>query len=247
MKENKISLRISDAEKPLDTLSRGLKSRKSNRVVTDTVHNKLRDAILSAELRPNKRLVEDEIAKWLEVSRTPVREALLRLEQEGLVERNHGWIVREYNPIEIKDRLECRLALEGYAARLACQHRSDKQLLELKRLIVEMNREDLTRYEFNIFNDQFHKIIAEAANNPTLVVLHAQTKMNYWDLSVPIIFTVQDDRIVLEQHLALKDAIEKRNGDLAEQIAREHVQLTMAVVLKELRTRYGAFGVTEKS
>ena len=66
--------------------------------VTDGVYARLREAIVSAELRPNGRLVESELAVRLDVSRTPVREALLRLEQEGFVRRERGWVVRENEP-----------------------------------------------------------------------------------------------------------------------------------------------------
>jgi DNA-binding GntR family transcriptional regulator len=210
------------------------KSGGSGRVVTDTVHNRLRDAILSAELRPNRRLVEDEIALWLNVSRTPVREALLRLEQEGLVERSHGWVVREYDPAEIRSRLECRLAVEGYAARLACARRTEGHLSELRGLALAMTEPGLTRYEFNALNDKFHRTITEAAGNPTLASLHAQTKLNYWDLSVPVIFSAEDDRIVADQHDALIGALLGRDANAAESLAREHVQRTLDVVLREL-------------
>ncbi len=213
-------------------------SRKSGgggRVLTDSVHGRLRDAILSAELRPNRRLVEDEIALWLNVSRTPVREALLRLEQEGLVERSHGWVVREYDPAEIRARLECRLAVEGYASRLASIRRTERHLAELGEVALAMAEPGLTRYEFNALNDRFHRTITEAAGNPTLASLHAQTKLNYWDLSVPVIFSAEDDRVVAEQHQSLIEALSNRDADAAERLAREHVRRTLDVVLRELR------------
>lgn len=219
------------------------KNRVSNRVVTDTVHNRLRDAILSAELRPNRRLVEDELAVWLNVSRTPVREALLRLEQEGLVDHSHGWVVREYQPAEIQSRLECRLAIEGYAARLASTRRTEAHLARLRELAGQMMARGLTRYEFNGLNDSFHRVITEAAGNPTLISLHAQTKMNYWDLSVPVIFSAEEDRMVAAQHRELIAALESGDGDEAERIAREHVRLTINVVLGELKMRSRAFPV----
>ncbi len=241
MNESDDSTTIRNSGESLGSLPRGRKSRSSTRVVTDTVHDRLHDAIMSAELRPNRRLVEDELAVWLNVSRTPVREALLRLEQEGLVERSHGWVVREYNPAEIRSRLECRLAVEGYAARLASARRREDQLRELREVASTMAAQGLTRYEFNVLNDRFHKIITEAADNPTLSSLHAQTKMNYWDLSVPVIFSAEDDRAVAEQHQGLIDALDSRDGDAAERIAREHVQLTLNVVLRELQMRQRGF------
>lgn len=219
----------------------GRKARESARVVADTVYTRLREAILSAELRPNRRLVEDELAEWLNVSRTPVREALLRLEQEGLVERNRGWVVRENNPSEIRARLECRLAIEGYAARLAADRRTDAELEELGQLASLMEEPGISRLEFNRLNDRFHKVLTEAAANPTLANLHAQTKINYWDLSVPVVFSPEVDRQVHEHHRALIVALRARDGDEAEQVARAHVQITLDIVLTAIASREQVF------
>jgi len=213
---------------------RGRKAREDTRGIADMVYDRLRNAILSAELRPNKRLVEDELAEWLGVSRTPIREALLRLEQEGLVERDRGWVVREINPTEIQARLECRLAIEGYAARLAATRRTDADIEKLRELSEEMEVVEISRLEFNRINDNFHKTIAEAAGNLVLVKLLSQTKMNYWDLSVPVIFGPDVDRKVHRDHHALIDAIVAGDGDKAEKIAREHVQTTLDIVIESL-------------
>jgi DNA-binding GntR family transcriptional regulator len=126
----------------------------------------LREAILSAELRENKRLVEDELADWLKVSRTPIREALLLLENEGMVERNRGWIVREHNPAEIQARLECRLAIEGFATRLAATRRSDAELEEFRSLAGAMEKSGISLLELNRLNDRFHKVIIDLLITP---------------------------------------------------------------------------------
>ncbi|MBI2756542.1 MAG: GntR family transcriptional regulator [Chloroflexi bacterium] len=201
-------------------------------MVADSVYARLRAAILSAELRPNRRLVEDDLADWLRVSRTPVREALLRLEQEGLVERDRGWIVRERNPTETRALVECRLAIEGYAARLAAARISQASLAELTTLADAMEESGLSRLEFNRLNEEFHRLITLAADNPMLANLHAQTKMNYWNLSVPVVFTPDVDRQVHEHHRSLLVALAAGDGSTAEQIARRHVQLTMDIVLE---------------
>ncbi len=86
----------------------------------EKVYQSLRRMVLLGEIRPNERLVETELASRLQVSRTPVREALQRLASDGLiVSRLPGWVVYEHSPMEIRDLYEARVALEGYAARLA--------------------------------------------------------------------------------------------------------------------------------
>jgi len=216
-------------------------ARRDSRSLNESVHARIRDAILSAEIKPGRRLIENDLAAWLDVSRTPVREALLRLEQEGFVTRLRGWVVREYEPSEVRARLECRLAVEGYAARLACSRRDEAQLESLAGLRHAMSASGLPRDAFNELNDKFHRVIMEAAGNAALSGLHAQTKMNYWDLSVPVVFTAEDDRVVDEQHAALLAAIGARDGDTAERVARTHVGMTMDKVVAELALRYRDF------
>lgn len=209
--------------------------------MTDGVYTRLREAIVSAELRPNVRLVESELAVRLDVSRTPVREALLRLEQEGFVRRERGWVVRENEPGEVRSRLECRVAIEGYAARLASQRRDEGQIESLRELSAAMLEGEREPGRMHALNDAFHRLILEASGNGTLAALHAQTKMNYWDLSVPVVFSADDDRLVDEQHAALLAAIADSDADAAERVARAHVQRTLDIVLGELRARYRGF------
>lgn len=230
-----------ELESSFGKFSRSRKAPQNTRVIAQTIYARLRDAILSAELRENKRLVEDELADWLKVSRTPIREALLLLEKEGMVERNRGWVVREHNPAEIQARLECRLAIEGYAARLAAQRRSDAELEEFIALTNAMEKPGIPRLEFNQINGHFHKSITDAAKNPTLASLHNQTRMNYWDLSVPIIFSPEIYQKFHEHHRSLIKAIATRDGDRAETLARMHIQLTMGIVLDALGVKDQAF------
>lgn len=223
-----------DTEDSYGKFSKSRKARGNTRLVADTVYARLRNAILSAELRPNKRLVEDELADWLNVSRTPIREALLSLEKEGLVERDRGWVVREHNPAEIQARLESRLAIESFATRLAARRRTEADLQELRNLAEAMEKPGVSRLEFNRLNDRFHKVITEAAQNPTLANLHSQTKLNYWDLSVPVIFGPEADKKIHEHHHALIEALTTGDEDQAEAIARAHIQMTMEIVLESL-------------
>ncbi|MBO0826374.1 MAG: GntR family transcriptional regulator, partial [Streptosporangiales bacterium] len=96
----------------------------------------LKQAILKGELEPGQPLVETALAAWCEVSRTPIREALTRLEQDGLVDRtDRGLVVRQRSPEEILDIYETRLALEATAGRMAAERRTAHDLRLLKRLL----------------------------------------------------------------------------------------------------------------
>jgi DNA-binding GntR family transcriptional regulator len=206
----------------------------NSHVIAERVHTRLRDAILSAELHPNSRLVEDELAKWLEVSRTPIREALFLLEQEGLVDRTHGWIVREHDPMEIRNRLESRLAIEGFAARLAAVRRSETHIKSLKSIADKLEKKGITRNDVRGLNDTFHKVIVDAAHNATLTTLHSQTNVNYWNLTVPVVFPPRVSQDLNEQHRTLIDALIKEDGDWAESIIRKHHLIILKTVLNAL-------------
>lgn len=208
-------------------------------LLADTVHERLRAAILSAELRPNRRLVEEEIASWLQVSRTPVREALLRLKQEGLVARDRGWMVRDHDPADVVNILESRIMVEGYVARLAATRMNANGLGSLRELIREMETPGLSRIEASALNDRFHDEICAAAGNPILVQVQRRTKLNYWNLSVPVMFTADHDKVVERQHRELMEALNGRDPDRAEQVAREHVQQTLDIVLDAINSVRG--------
>lgn len=215
----------------LEDFKRRRQERTSSSLTADRVYAHLRDSIRNAELLPNERLVEDDIAAWLNVSRTPVREALLRLKQEGVVERRGGWIVRERTAREIVELLEARLALESHSARLAAGRTSAATLDALTELADQMEQPNLPRREFNILNERFHGLIVDSTGNSVLRNLHGQTKFNYWDLSTPVVFTPDIDMQVHEQHRELIAALREGESDRAATIATNHVRLTMVTVL----------------
>ena len=108
----------------------------------DVVFNTLRQAILRGELQPGKRLMEIQLAQRLGVSRTPVREAIRKLELEGLVLMipRRGAEVAEITRQDLEDVLEVRAALEELAVKDACEHITDEQLQDLKKAANEFKR-----------------------------------------------------------------------------------------------------------
>lgn len=200
----------------------------------DQVHSQLRDAILSGELRPNHRLVEVTLADELGVSRTPVREALLRLRQEGLVIQSHGWLVRDHDPAEVLEYLEARAALESVTARLAAKRIDESQLATLRELLDAMEDRTRSRREINSLNSRFHALISEAGGNVVLTKFARGTDINYWTFTTPVVFTEADDRRVDDDHRALLEALERRDANAAESIARAHVEATAGIIARSL-------------
>lgn len=207
--------------------------------VADQVHARLRDAILSGEMRPNHRLIEVDLAEELGVSRTPVREALLRLRQDGLVAQKKGWLVRDHNPNEVLEYLEARATLESVTARLAAARIDEEKLRQLRSVKTEMEGEGLNRREINSLNNRFHILITEAGGNAVLTAFTKSTHINYWTFSTPIVFTSEDDQRVNDDHGRLLDALERRDGDQAAMIARAHVEDTARIIARSLGLERG--------
>lgn len=208
--------------------------RSTQTIAADAVHEHLRNAILSAEYRPNHRLVEQELSAQLNVSRTPVREALLRLKQEGLVAQQKGWVVRDHAPDEIVELLEARVELESSAARLAAGRITPETLDQLMDLIERMEHTE-SRVEVNQLNDEFHSLITQAARNHVLTDAARSTMINYWNFNAPIVFTEADIRRVNDEHRALHRALATGDAEGACVIARSHVQKTADIITRALR------------
>jgi len=211
-------------------------ARKSGtKLLAANVHATLRQKIMSLELKPGARLVEDEICETLSVGRTPVREALLRLQGEGLVTRGKGWIVGEIDSAQVPMIFESRIAIEGYATRLAALRRPDELIPQLRDLTSQMeNYEGLGRAELNRLDRGFHELIVGAAGNHIFEDMYEHTQYKYWNLRLPILFTREQVDASNLQHKGIVAAIEAQDADRAEALAREHIQTTMTIVLDAL-------------
>ncbi|MBK4723312.1 GntR family transcriptional regulator [Azospirillum sp. YIM DDC1] len=195
------------------------------------VHARLRAKILTFEIKPGTRLVEDEISASMNVGRTPVREALLRLQGEGLVSREKGWVVESTDPSNMDAIFESRIAIEGYATRLAAARVTDADITELAALVDEMARfEQMNRAQLNQLNRTFHRRIIEMAGNPFFLDMHEKTLFYYWNMRLPVIFTKDQTQEANDQHTVILSALADHRADAAEEAAREHVRTTYRIV-----------------
>jgi len=190
---------------------------------------------LQGRFRPNERLVEIDLAKIYEVSRTPVREALQRLSESGLVSRiRSGYIVREHSDAEILEIYEVRAALEGFAARLAASRATDQELHEIRathddylRWIAEESREPQIAH-----NDLFHDLVIKAARNQRLADLIIANQ-NFSFVHRMSLFNDDDDiRISIEGHQELVDALTDRDEQAAEQAAINGVMSGLGRIMR---------------
>jgi DNA-binding GntR family transcriptional regulator len=204
-------------------------------LIADEVFDKLRSRIITLEIKPGDRLVEDEICALLQAGRTPVREALLRLEGEGLVHRQRGWVVHSSDPAHFREIFETRIALEGYATRLAAERATAEDLAELEGYVTDMDSgERIARSEMNRLNQLFHRRIVELSGNEFFVAMHERTQFRHWNLRLPVTFMQDQLARTAAQHHEILAALKARDGDRAERAAREHIEATLRIVADSL-------------
>src|SRR5207248_417818 len=141
----------------------------------EMVYDHLKRAILSGEVQPGERLLETRLAQSLGVSRIPVREAIRKLERDGLlvVFPRRGIYASSLNARDVDDVYAVRAVLEGLAARLAAERRTDRQLAELEAILAEMGGQADRGDSAGLFNTgrRFHEVVLAASGNAKLVPL----------------------------------------------------------------------------
>jgi len=201
-------------------------------------YNRLREAILRGDLRPNARLVETELAGWLNVSRTPLREALARLASDGLVEtRRRAWIVRVHTAQEVGEIHEVRAALEGVAALLACQRATDAQIQKIADFHHAQNRAKLEMPASDYlveYNDAFHEAVVAASGNERLRVFIRRNREFFFTYRIAGLYTEEEARASLQGHDEVVDALIRRDGERAERAMREHIFEARDVIISKL-------------
>ncbi len=202
----------------------------------------LRELILNGELSPGERVSELGIVERLGVSRTPVRVALVRLEEEGLVDclPTGGFVVRAFSEADIADAIQLRGVLEGMAAQRAAERRLNRDELRGLRDVVGsldalVRQRDLTIDDFSDYirlNDQFHGLLLQLADSP--VLKRSMERVLSLPFASPGAFVrvqaeLPESREILviaqEHHRAILDAIENGEGSRADHLAREHSRL----------------------
>ncbi|WP_163269472.1 GntR family transcriptional regulator [Chelativorans alearense] len=194
--------------------------------------------IRSGRLLPGARLREIEIATRLGISRTPVREAIRRLEADGLVSYlpRIGAVVRQLSYPEVMELYEMRWVLEGTAARLAARSASGVEIEELAEINAEMIREGQTPQELVTLNRQFHNTLIAAARNRYLVRSVRAIETTLLILGPT---TMEDPARVsaaVEEHQAVVNALRGRDEAAAEAMMRAHIESAQRTRLRQLRS-----------
>ena len=198
---------------------------------TEVVYREIRRQIVTGDLTPGSQVKEDQVASALGVSRTPVRAALQRLIDDGLLVsyRGRGAFVTEWTVSDVNEIFELRILLESHAAGLAAQNASKEQIESLRTSTETMRR--LVRdkppnhlADLQAANTSFHRTVLAASGSPRLRALAEAL------LDIPItinfyIYNEDDLQRSIQHHLDLIMAIESRHESLAQQIMGTHVRI----------------------
>jgi len=198
------------------------------------VFNSIREAILKGDLKPGQPVTEDQLSHSLKVSRTPIREALIRLESEGLVRilKNKGAFVREITPVDIAEIFELRILLEGHAARACIPIIAMSDVADLLREFRVLDRggsgDQAARLELG---SRLHDLVVNSAGNLRLKRLVEVLKTQIvWIQSYATLVPGRTDKSFRE-HIEILEAISRRDGNTAERAMRRHLENTMNELL----------------
>ncbi len=194
----------------------------------DVVFNTLREAILKGDFQSGERLMEKQLAERMGVSRTPIREAIRKLELEGLVVMipRKGAEVASITGKDISDVLEVRATLEALAVKLACKKMSDDDIKRLEKVNAEFKKAAKDKDVKTVISKdvEFHDVIFEGADNDKLLNIVNNLREQIYRFRVEYIYKMKSYDALVDEHDEIVLAMKKREGKVAAGIAQKHIE-----------------------
>lgn len=205
----------------------------------EVIFNTLREAIIVGELKPGERLMEVQLADKMGVSRTPVREAIRKLELEGLVEMlpRKGAHVADLSVKDIMDVLEVRATLDGLATRLSASRITDEEIKELRHLLAQfINYVEKDNLQGSIKKDvEFHDIIYRSSRNEKLIQISNNLREQVQRFRVIYIKDYSSSRELIREHTEILEAIASRDPVAAMDCAQRHIKNQEETIIRSIR------------
>ena len=220
----------------------GLTRRKS---LGQHVFENLKHAILRGDIPPGNRLVESRLAETMGISRTPIREAMHKLEREGLLRKlpNSGFTVTGLTREDIEETFGIRSVLESYAARLAAIKHEEDELAPLEEKIDEyqecLNQGRLE--DLPAINTRFHDILYTLSRSPKLIKMVNDLRDQIYRIRKIILKAEAGAKASNDDHRKMLKAMRKRDLDRVERLVRDHILRGQRMVLKEIKNKPGEF------
>ena len=218
--------------------------------ISDQIYERLKQQILHGEIEPGERLMQNQVAENLRASRTPVREAFRRLEQDGLVERvpQGGVRVTRLDMEAIQEVFGIRNVLEAYAVELACGRITKDEIDSLKRLVsqagellasAELGRETKIKRLFEL-NSQFHDIIYRASGNSYLMGMINSLRFIVGRLRLLGLRADSTWSRAWDEHAQLIGLLERKDKESAARLLKAHLVNAVSDVLMGMKLIEGS-------
>ncbi|NAS12209.1 GntR family transcriptional regulator [Poritiphilus flavus] len=189
-------------------------------------YKEVKNLIVSRQLEPGKKIVQEKLAEQLGISRTPLRTALQMLEAESLVESipRRGVVVREFSREEIREIYDCRIALEVMAIQLFTENAVDKDIQKLRKLFNPYTTtENISQKKYQVTDSIFHDTLIRSCGNSFLYDLFKKGNLL---VCIDMLGLLRPPSETLQEHLDIITAIENRNAEQACKLMREHLEKT---------------------
>ena len=212
----------------------------------ETAYETIRDKIINGQLKPGQSITEEWLSKALNMSRTPVREALIRLQADDLVRiiNNKGAMVAEITPRDIAEIFQLRVLVEPYAANICTEFIDNGELEKLKFNLKILQQSELSQTALkemgtSLFEvHDLHSLIIQSAGNRRLIkLLNTLQSQILWTLNLERRIPGRIERS-LKEHLNIIEALLDGDGDRAEKCMREHLESNMADLLDVNNYKY---------
>ncbi len=214
--------------------------RKNSLSVREKTYEYLKSNILSGNFSPGTRLTEEHLAEELGVSRTPVREALHKLEQDGLIEplESRGFCIPLDSPEEIEDLFELRTVLEGYTLRIICERITDEQIATIEKIVEKAADAHLRKrvdeiFQWNTeFHDTLHKMVADKRRFYNLIVNMRKYVLRY---RKDTLHYHEAAKRTIDGHRQIILALKLKDPELCERVMRIHIREAKEDALQTVR------------
>jgi len=207
--------------------------------LSNQVFEQIKEMIVRGTIPAGKRMIESEIAESMGISRTPVREAVHKLEAEGLLNPlpKGGYVVRGLDISDIEETFEIRSILESFASYLAAHRHSNKEIVPLEEKMEEFQRyldkHDLK--ELARINTEFHELLYTLSRSPRLVKMIHNLRDEIYFLRKIILRSVDMARLSNKDHREIIKAIKKREAKKVERLVRDHILRGKEFVINEIK------------
>ena len=207
-------------------------------LLNQKVYRVLKESIVKGFLEPGTKLLENRIAEEMQVSRTPVREAMQKLVAEGFVKTtpNQTMVVTEVSPEDVKEVLQIRGVLEGLAARIAAKKINRQEIDELGKLVAQMSlhvtEENLSSY--CKVDDEFHDLILNICGNKWIIQIRDNLGSFIYRFRIKSLSVPGRLKCSLKEHQAIMEALKKHDSVEADRLSQVHMENTIINILKKV-------------